>query len=178
MRIRKHFPMCAALRLLSACGARNQSESQMTSFTAGETKADTANLFTLPADHCSPATAPATRGTLPESYDSPDQSPITPRPPPPSSRRRRPRARNPGHARRHAGPRRATAAHHQQPGLLAGTLHLPQSQRRLSASRKKLQARPRPIRTQSHRRTRRSASRIRPRPSPSRRRIHHRRPTR
>lgn len=57
--------LCAAL-FLAACSSRNQSESQMTSFTAGETKADTANLFTLPADQIAHlAIAPATRGSLP-----------------------------------------------------------------------------------------------------------------
>lgn len=58
--------LCIAALLLAACGTRNQSESQMTSFTAAETKADTANLFTLPADQIAHLKiAPATRGSLP-----------------------------------------------------------------------------------------------------------------
>ena len=57
---------CFAALFLAACGSRNQSESQMTSFTAGETKAETANLFTLPAEQIAHLQiAPATRGSLP-----------------------------------------------------------------------------------------------------------------
>jgi cobalt-zinc-cadmium efflux system membrane fusion protein len=48
---------------LAGCGA--QRESQMTSFTSGETKAETANLFTLPADQIAHLEiAPAAKGTL------------------------------------------------------------------------------------------------------------------
>jgi len=62
----KIFPLCIAALLLAACGARNQSESQMTSFTAGETKAETANLFTLPSEQIAHLQiAPAARGSLP-----------------------------------------------------------------------------------------------------------------
>ena len=62
----KILTLCIAALLLAACGARNQSESQMTSFTAGETKADTANLFTLPAEQIAHLQiAPAARGSLP-----------------------------------------------------------------------------------------------------------------
>jgi len=57
---------CFAALFLAACGSRNQSESQMTSFTAGETKAETANLFTLPAEQIVHLQiAPAARGSLP-----------------------------------------------------------------------------------------------------------------
>lgn len=57
----------AAALLFTACASRTtQSESQMTSFTTGETKADTANLFTLPADQIAHLQiAPAVRGNLP-----------------------------------------------------------------------------------------------------------------
>ncbi|HSR09215.1 MAG TPA: efflux RND transporter periplasmic adaptor subunit [Bryobacteraceae bacterium] len=59
------LPSLAAL-LLTACSRTTQSESQMTSFTAGETKGDTANLFTLPADQIAHLQiAPAVRGSLP-----------------------------------------------------------------------------------------------------------------
>jgi len=62
----KIFPLCIAALLLAACGARNPSESQMTSFTAGETKAETANLFTLPSEQIAHLQiAPAARGSLP-----------------------------------------------------------------------------------------------------------------
>jgi membrane fusion protein, heavy metal efflux system len=58
--------LAAALEL-AACGARTgQSESKLTSFTAGETKAETANLFTLPADQIAHLQiSPVTRGSLP-----------------------------------------------------------------------------------------------------------------
>ena len=60
------FLLCFAALFLAACGSRNQSESQMTSFTAGETKAETANLFTLPAEQIAHLQiAPAARGSLP-----------------------------------------------------------------------------------------------------------------
>ena len=60
------FLLCFAALFLAACGSRNQSESQMTSFTAGETKAETANLFTLPAEQIVHLQiAPAARGSLP-----------------------------------------------------------------------------------------------------------------
>ncbi len=66
MRVRKLLPLCIAALFLTACGTRKQSESQMTSFTAGETKADTANLFTLPAEQIAHLQiAPAARGSLP-----------------------------------------------------------------------------------------------------------------
>ncbi len=66
MRMRKLLPLCIAALFLTACGTRKQSESQMTSFTAGETKADTANLFTLPAEQIAHLQiAPAARGSLP-----------------------------------------------------------------------------------------------------------------
>jgi len=56
----------AAVLTLSGCGSRIQRESQMTSFTGGETKADTANLFTLPNDQIAHLQiAPAARGSLP-----------------------------------------------------------------------------------------------------------------
>jgi hypothetical protein len=48
--MRMFIPMLSAI-VFAACGNRTvQRESQMTSFTAGETKSDTANLFTVPAD--------------------------------------------------------------------------------------------------------------------------------
>lgn len=54
----------AAALGLSGCGAPR--ESQMTSFTAGETKAETANLFTLPADQIAHLQiSPAAKGSLP-----------------------------------------------------------------------------------------------------------------
>ncbi len=57
----------AAMLALSGCGARtNQRESQMTSFTTGETKADTASLFTLPNDQIAHLQiAPVVKGNLP-----------------------------------------------------------------------------------------------------------------
>jgi len=68
MKIRPLIPwLCAAALALSGCGARtNQRESQMTSFTAGETKADTANLFTLPNDQIAHLQiTPVAKGSLP-----------------------------------------------------------------------------------------------------------------
>ena len=66
MKIRALAVLTAALAL-TGCGARTgQGESQMTSFTAGETKADTANLFTLPDDQIAHLQiAPAAKGSLP-----------------------------------------------------------------------------------------------------------------
>ena len=66
MRTSQLLALCAAL-ILAACASRTtQSESQMTSFTAGETKADTATLFTLPAEQIAHLQiAPAARGNLP-----------------------------------------------------------------------------------------------------------------
>ena len=57
----------AAALALCGCGARSdRRESQMTSFTAGETKADTANLFTLPNDQIAHLQiAPVAKGSLP-----------------------------------------------------------------------------------------------------------------
>jgi cobalt-zinc-cadmium efflux system membrane fusion protein len=56
----------AALLALSACSRTSQRESQMTSFTAGETKADTANLFTLPNDQIAHLQiTPVAKGSLP-----------------------------------------------------------------------------------------------------------------
>lgn len=67
MRIRAILsPLAVAVLALSACGARTNRESQMTSFTAGETKADTANLFTLPDDQIAHLQiAPVAKGSLP-----------------------------------------------------------------------------------------------------------------
>ena len=71
MRMRMPIPLGGAAVLaialaLAACGTRTgQSESQMTSFTAGETKAETANLFTLPADQIAHLQiSPVARGSL------------------------------------------------------------------------------------------------------------------
>lgn len=66
MKIWNLLPLCGAI-VLAACGTRtSQRESQMTSFTAGETKADTANLFTLPGEQIAHLQiAPAARGSLP-----------------------------------------------------------------------------------------------------------------
>jgi cobalt-zinc-cadmium efflux system membrane fusion protein len=57
----------ASALALSGCGARTgERESQMTSFTTGETKADTANLFTLPNDQIAHLQiAPVVKGSLP-----------------------------------------------------------------------------------------------------------------
>ena len=57
----------ASALALSGCGARTgERESQMTSFTTGETKADTANLFTLPSDQIAHLQiAPVVKGSLP-----------------------------------------------------------------------------------------------------------------
>ncbi len=56
----------AAVLALSGCGSRGQRESQMTSFTTGETKADTANLFTLPSDQMAHLQiSPVAKGSLP-----------------------------------------------------------------------------------------------------------------
>ena len=41
----------SALLALAGCSAGGQSESQMTSYSTGENKGDTANLFTVPQDH-------------------------------------------------------------------------------------------------------------------------------
>jgi len=56
----------ASALALSGCGARTgERESQMTSFTTGETKADTANLFTLPSDQIAHLQiAPVVKGSL------------------------------------------------------------------------------------------------------------------
>lgn len=56
----------AAVVALSGCSRTSQRESQMTSFTAGETKADTANLFTLPNDQIAHLQiTPVAKGSLP-----------------------------------------------------------------------------------------------------------------
>ena len=68
MKIRAlHLSLGIAALALAGCGARtNQRESQMTSFTAGETKANTANLFALPNDQIAHLQiAPAAKGSLP-----------------------------------------------------------------------------------------------------------------
>ena len=67
MRIRALIPLLGtALLALSGCGSRAQRESQMTSFTTGETKADTANLFTLPSDQMAHLQiSPVAKGSLP-----------------------------------------------------------------------------------------------------------------
>jgi cobalt-zinc-cadmium efflux system membrane fusion protein len=70
MRIYPLFPAAAVLAaalVFSGCGSRTaQRESQMTSFTAGETKADTANLFTLPNDQIAHLQiTPVAKGSLP-----------------------------------------------------------------------------------------------------------------
>ena len=58
--------LCAAALAISGCGSPAQRESQMTSFTAGETKADTASLFTLPNDQIAHLQiAPVAKGSLP-----------------------------------------------------------------------------------------------------------------
>jgi len=64
---KKILLLCVTALLFTACTSRTtQSESQMTSFTAGETKTDTASLFTLPADQIAHLQiAPAARGSLP-----------------------------------------------------------------------------------------------------------------
>jgi cobalt-zinc-cadmium efflux system membrane fusion protein len=71
MRIRALHPLLAAAILaaalvLSGCSRTSQRESQMTSFTTGETKAETANLFTLPSDQIAHLQiAPVAKGSLP-----------------------------------------------------------------------------------------------------------------
>jgi cobalt-zinc-cadmium efflux system membrane fusion protein len=71
MRIRALHPLLAAAILaaalvLSGCSRTSQRESQMTSFTTGETKAETANLFTLPPDQIAHLQiAPVAKGSLP-----------------------------------------------------------------------------------------------------------------
>jgi len=56
----------AAVLALSGCGSRAPRESQMTSFAGGETRADTASLFTLPNDQIAHLQiAPAAKGSLP-----------------------------------------------------------------------------------------------------------------
>jgi cobalt-zinc-cadmium efflux system membrane fusion protein len=71
MRIRALPPLLAAAILtaalvLSGCSRTSQRESQMTSFTTGETKAETANLFTLPPDQIAHLQiAPVAKGSLP-----------------------------------------------------------------------------------------------------------------
>lgn len=56
----------AAVVALSGCSRTSQRESQMTSFTAGETKADTANLFALPNDQIAHLQiTPVAKGSLP-----------------------------------------------------------------------------------------------------------------
>jgi membrane fusion protein, heavy metal efflux system len=71
VRIRILFSMrCPAILVVvltcAACGARtDRNESQMTSYTAGETKTETADLFTLPADQIAHLEiAPAAKGRL------------------------------------------------------------------------------------------------------------------
>ena len=70
MSMRVLIPLCGAIAVASAlalvaCGNR-AGVSQMTSFTAGETKSETANLFTLPDDQIAHLQiAPVTKGTLP-----------------------------------------------------------------------------------------------------------------
>lgn len=64
---RMPIPAGAALALaLAACGTRpGQNASQMTSFTAGETNSETANLFTVPAEQMAQLkVAPVARGQL------------------------------------------------------------------------------------------------------------------
>jgi cobalt-zinc-cadmium efflux system membrane fusion protein len=67
MRIRALIPLLGtAVFAASGCGSRAQRESQMTSYTAGETKAETANLFTLPADQMAHLQiSPVAKGSLP-----------------------------------------------------------------------------------------------------------------
>jgi cobalt-zinc-cadmium efflux system membrane fusion protein len=67
MRIHALIPLLGTAVLgLSGCGSRAQRESQMTSYTTGETKADTANLFTLPNDQIAHLQiAPVAKGSLP-----------------------------------------------------------------------------------------------------------------
>jgi membrane fusion protein, heavy metal efflux system len=73
MRMRPQNPMLngavvlAAALALSGCGSRTgQRESQMTSFTGGETKAETPNLFTLPPDQIAHLQiSPVVKGSLP-----------------------------------------------------------------------------------------------------------------
>lgn len=57
----------AAMLAMPGCGGRTgQREAQMTSFTAGESKAETANLFTLPSDQIAHLQiAPVAKGSLP-----------------------------------------------------------------------------------------------------------------
>ena len=56
--------VAAVLAAVASCGARR--ESQMTSFTSREAKAETADLFTLPADQIAHLQiSPAAKGTLP-----------------------------------------------------------------------------------------------------------------
>jgi cobalt-zinc-cadmium efflux system membrane fusion protein len=56
----------AAVLAFSGCGSRAQREAQMTSFAAGETKTETANLFTLPSDQMAHLQiSPVTKGSLP-----------------------------------------------------------------------------------------------------------------
>ena len=67
MKIRALIPLLGtAVLAVSGCGSRAQRESQMTSFTTGETKADTANLFTLPSDQMAHLQiSPVAKGSLP-----------------------------------------------------------------------------------------------------------------
>lgn len=72
MRIRALIPWAAPALLamalaLSSCGSRTaQRGSQMTSFTTGETKTDTASLFSLPSDQIAHLQiAPVVKGSLP-----------------------------------------------------------------------------------------------------------------
>jgi len=52
--------------MISGCSRTSQREAQMTSFATGETKAETANLFTLPADQIAHLQiAPVAKGSLP-----------------------------------------------------------------------------------------------------------------
>jgi len=52
--------------IISGCSRTSQREAQMTSFATGETKAETANLFTLPADQIAHLQiAPVAKGSLP-----------------------------------------------------------------------------------------------------------------
>ena len=67
MKIRTLIPLLGtAVLTVSGCGSRAQREAQMTSYTTGETKADTANLFTLPNEQIAHLQiAPVAKGSLP-----------------------------------------------------------------------------------------------------------------
>ena len=168
MKMLKKLLLPLVTLLLTACASRTtQNESQMTSFTAGENKADTANLFTLPADQIAHLQiAPAVRGSLPRvlrftgsvAYNALATTPVF-------SAAGGPVQRNPGHARRH-GTQGAAASHVNSPDYSQARSTYLKARDALELADKNYKRATRSVRAQSHRRTRSAAGGIRPRRKP------------